>query len=179
MNERDIIFSLDPGSIRSGFSVMKPPDQLIEAALLLPDKKAMGSEFRINTMCQDLWQLLDKHQPTIIIVEWTSGKLNQRRHRGSGQGLGVHGAAKGALWREAIAWRRSLPAEQQIGVKVIVVRENDWTNGVPKLNRQAAIAVLFPQYRVEQDSGGDIADAIGLAVWYLKEQLVRLAECIK
>jgi len=139
----------------------------------------MGSEFRINTMCSDLWQLLKKHQPTTVLVEWTSGRLNCRRHRGEGQGLAVHGAATGALWREALAWRRSLPAEQRIGVKVIVVRENDWTNGVPKSDRSTAIASMFPEYKIEQDAGGDIADAIGLACWYLKEQLVRLAECLK
>lgn len=174
----DVVFAIDPGSLRTGWAVLQAPERLVEAGLLLPDKTTAPSEFRINSMCRDLWLLLNEHRPKVILVEWTSGKLNARRHQGSGQGLAVHGAATGALWRECLAWRRSPRAKQQLEVKVILVRENDWTRGVPKQDRIRAVANMFPIYKPTNDGGGDIADAIALSVWYLHERIVRLAECI-
>jgi len=171
----DIVFSLDPGSIRTGWAVMQFPEQLIEAGLILPDKVRAESEFRIAAMCRDLRQLLNKWQPETIVIEWTSGKVGKRRHKGSGAGLGVHGAATGALWQTCEAWRYSLPIEQQLEFKILLVRENVWTHSVPKEDRIAAVANLFPQYKPEDDRGGDIADALGLGLWYLREQRVILA----
>ena len=174
----DIVFAIDPGSVRTGWAVLSPPQELVEAGLLLPDKRAAGCEFRINTMCQDLWQLLDKHRPKTILLEWVSGKINPRRHKSQGQGLQVHGAATGSLWRECLAWRRSLEVEQAIQIKIVLILENTWTRGVNKKDRQIAIADLFPAYRIEQDSGADIADAIGLGIWYCRRQMVKLAEAL-
>ncbi len=175
----DVLFSIDPGSVRTGWAVIKDPERLIEAGLLLPDKRAAAAELRINSMCQDLWLLLDKHQPKSILIEWTSGHVGRKRHHGGGAGLAVYGVSIGALWREAVAWRRSLPTNDGIEVEIILMSENEWTRGVPKVDRQAAIADIFPEYQIKQDPGGDIADAPGLAVWYLRRKIINLVEAIK
>lgn len=174
----NLIFSLDPGSKKTGWCVMNDRCQLLQAGLIRPDKQSALSEFRIHRICEDLWQLLGEWKPGIILLEWSSGKA-QRRHKGRGAGLAVHGAATGALWRECVAWRRSQPAEQQLEIKIVLIRENNWTNGIPKHDRAVAIADMFPQYKIEKDVGLDIADAIGLNVWYQREQAVRLVECLK
>lgn len=174
----DIIFSLDPGSLKTGWALMRPPEQLIKAGLLLPDKQKNPSELRIAAMCRSLWELLNHWQPRDIVIEWTSGKV-QRRHKGGGAGLAVHGAATGSLYRECVAWLRWQPPQNQLETNVILVRENDWSRGIPKKERAAAISAIFTQYKPEQDPGGDIADAIGLNVWYQREQAVRLVECLK
>jgi len=174
----NFIFSLDPGSIRTGFAVLTGGQQLIEAGLIMPDKRTAAPEFRIHSMCRDLWQLLDKHQPRLILLEWCSGKVNKRRHKGSGQGLQVHGAATGSLWRECLAWKRTLPMEEQIQTKVILVLENDWTRGLPKQERAAAVAAIFREYMPEGDKGMDISDALGLAIWWLRRQNLKLEECL-
>ena len=174
-----IVFAIDPGSKKTGWAVLGAREKLIQAGLLLPDKQSAAPEFRIHRMCEDLRNLLDELQPAVILIEWTSGKVGRKRHSGGGAGLAIHGAATGALWREVLAWRRVLPAEQQLEVKVELILENTWTRQVPKADRIEAISVMFPQYLPEQDSGGDIADAIGLNVWYQREQAVRLAGCLK
>lgn len=175
----NLIFSLDPGSIRTGWALMRLPERLVRAGLLLPDKQKSPSEFRIAAMCGGLWQLLDYWQPGVIVVEWTSGKVGRRHGSGGGAGLAIHGAATGALWREIIAWIRNQPLEKQIGTNVILVEENNWTRQVPKVDRIAAIAAKYPVYKQAEDSGGDIADAIGLALWWLREYRLRLAEAAR
>lgn len=170
----DIVFSLDPGSVRTGWALMKPPEELMQAGLLLPDKQTDPSETRIGDMCHGLWQLLNFYLPGTIVIEWTSGKVGERHGSGGGAGLAVHGAAIGALWRECIAWFRYQPPENQLKTKVILVKENVWTRGVPKKVRVEAIAAMFSEYKIENDKGFDIADAIGLTVWYLRERAVRL-----
>ena len=46
---------------------------------------------------------------------------------------------------------------------------------MPKIDRQVVIANLYPEYNIELDRGGDISDAMGLGVWYLQEQKIKLA----
>lgn len=172
MND-DLIFSLDPSSTRTGWAFMKPPEQLVRAGLLLPDDPRASSEVRVGDMCSGLWQLLNLWLPRTILIEFTSGKVGRRHGTGGGAGLAIYGVAVGALWREVCAWIRYQLPEDQINTEVVLIRENQWCRGVNKKDRQIAIAALFSAYRIEQDPGGDIADAVGMAVWYLREQRMR------
>lgn len=174
----DLIFAIDPGSLKTGWAVLNSHEQLLAGGLILPDKIHIDSEFRIASMCRELWRLLDEWQPKILVIEYGSGKINPRRHHGKGSGLQVHGISIGSLWREAIGWKRSMPVEQQLEVKIVLVKENDWTRGVPKRERAVAIAGMFSEYNTADDPSLDLADAIGLAVFYQREQTVRLAECL-
>jgi hypothetical protein len=174
----NLIFGLDPGSIRSGWAILDYREQLIEAGSMYGKTKA-DPEFRISAMCHDLRQLLSKWQPKTIVIEITSGKVGRKRHTGCGSGLAVYGMAVGSLWQICEAWRFSLPIEQQFDVKILLIRENDWTRQVPKEDRNAAIAAMFTEYKIQDDPGGDVADAIGLGLWFLHEQIVRLAELVK
>lgn len=174
-----LIFSLDPGSIRTGWALMKPPEQLVRAGLLLPDKQTAPSEFRIAAMCRSLWTLLNYWQPKTILIEWTSGKVGKRHGSGGGAGLAVHGAATGAIWREVVAWLRRQPPENQINTEVLLIKENIWTRGVSKKERTAAVAAMFPEYNPADDPGLDIADAIGINIFFQRERAVRLVECLK
>lgn len=175
----DIFFSLDPGSLKTGWAVMRPPERLIRAGLLLPDKQTAPSEFRIDAMCRSLWDLLNYWQPGTIVIEWTSGKIGRKRHHGGGAGLGVHGAATGSIWREVVAWLRWQLPKNQLDANIVLIRENDWTRQVPKADRIDAIASAYPEYIAADDKGGDISDAIGLNIFYQRERAVRLAECLK
>lgn len=175
MND-ELMFSLDPSSTRTGWALMRPPEQLVRAGLLLPEKQKSSSEVRIGDMCRGLWQLLNFWRPQTILLEWSSGKVGRKCHHGGGAGLAIHGVAVGALWREVIAWIRYQPPENQINTEVILVKENDWTRGVPKRDRAIAIAAMFPQYKIEDDLGLDIADSIGMSIWYQREQADRLPE---
>jgi hypothetical protein len=162
----DPVLSIDPGSKRTGWAVLTQREQLLQAGVLTGDKTADPAEFRIAAMCRGLRELLDEWQPGTVLIEWSSGHVGRRRHKGGGAGLAVYGIAIGALWQVAVAWARSCKPPAQVRC----IEENLWTNRVPKEDRIAAIAQRFREYHSEDDPGGDIADAIGLGLWWTKQQ---------
>jgi len=163
-----LIISLDPSSTIVGFAVMRADIQLIKAGVIEPDHRGDCSYNRIRSMRRDLRGLLDTIRPGTILVEWTTGKVGGRRHHGLGAGLAVYGCGVGAIATEAEHWIEMNDSDSE----VIAILENDWSRGVPKEERQLAIAQMFREYSIGKDLGGDIADAIGLAVWWMKENRV-------
>jgi hypothetical protein len=77
----------------------------------------------------------------------------------------VYGCGVGAVGLTAWQWGRA-----HAGCQVHAVLENDWTRGVPKGQRQLALATLYPVYaeHLAEDPGGDMADGLGLADWWLR-----------
>lgn len=153
---------IDPSSTCIGVAVVDG-SRVVEMVPLRASriKSTVG---RIYALTNELELLLfvfgDRYPEALAAIEVTSGKV-AARHRGSGAGLGVYGMGVGAaLWA----------AQAVLGPeRVVPVEENVWTKGVPKLNRQIAIRAQFPdyerQYGKRGDAGGDVSDAIGLAVW--------------
>lgn len=166
MIHQDRILALDPSSTLTGWAVVHRSGRLIEAGLLRPESRGDRSWERVCALCDSLHELLGQISPGTIIIEWTKGKVGQRRHGGLGAGLAVYGCGVGAQAAVARIWARSQP-----GVLVDAVLENDWTRSVPKTDRIAAIAATYPAYAAQaaEDEGGDIADAIGLAAWWIRE----------
>ncbi len=178
MSER--VFSLDPGSKQTGWAVLDTDEHLLDAGLLLPDRTRDDAGERLEAMMRDLVRLLVQHQPAVIVIEWTSGKVNTNRHKGGGAGLAIYGVAVGALWATCLEWAE---ISRTAGRPCQVVRlpENEWTAGRPKQRRsiggRAAVSRVdliehrFPQqYIPEKDPGGDVADAIGVNLWYQHKQ---------
>ncbi len=161
-----VVFSLDPGSRRSGWAVFTQAGQLVQAGVLTPDKTRHCPPLRIGRMCDDLRRLLDEYEPAEVLIEWASGHVGRRRHKGKGAGLAIYGAAVGALWQTVVAWADGR------ATAVRCINENTWTNGVPKQARIVWLSQSFAEYAPEKDPGGDVGDAIGLALWWLKERAV-------
>lgn len=159
------VLSIDPGSKRTGWAVLTQREQLLQAGLLTGDKGIDHAEFRITAMCRGLHELLEEWQPETVLIEWSSGHVGRRRHKGGGAGLATYGIAIGGLWQVAVAWARSCEPPAQVRC----IEENLWTNRVPKEDRVVAVAQRFREYRIEDDPGGDIADAIGLGLWWIRE----------
>ena len=170
------ILSLDPSSTRTGWALLSQGEQLLQGGIIKPHKQKCEAQYRIAQMCKDLEQLLAEIEPETILLEWPSGHVGRKRHQGGGAGLSIYGAACGSLWRTCEHWIRSLPPEQQSQTEVELVLESDWTRGIPKSDRIAGVASRFKEYDPAADPGGDLADAIGLGCWYLKEYRMRLAE---
>jgi hypothetical protein len=175
LNNASVIFSLDPGSQRSGWAVFRVPEQLVEAGLLVPSRTRDDPAERLRAMKEDLIKLLDQFQPDVIVLEWTSGKVVRNRHGGGGAGLPIYGVAVGALWQVCEYWAGQSEVAQH-PCQVVLVPENEWTRGRPKMqprkggkavvSRIDIIAGLFPQYNPCEDPGGDMADAMGLNLYY-------------
>ncbi len=157
--------SLDPSSTVVGWATMASATRLTSAGMITPPSRSSPSYERICSMRRDLRELLDQTQPSTILLEWTKGKVG-KRHQGLGAGLAVYGCGVGAIATECEHWVEGRPA----GTIVLPILENDWTRGVPKKDRQLAVAAMFDVYKVSADPGGDMADAIGMAVWWLKER---------
>ena len=140
----------------------------MQAGVILPDSAKDGSFDRDMVMADEVEALLERERPAVILVEWTKGKVNINRHKGHGAGLAVYGTGVGSVGRQCWLWSRERP-----DVQVHAINENDWTRGVPKGQRQLAIASMYPEYapHLAADTGGDISDAIGLAAWWLREGL--------
>lgn len=170
----DLMLGLDLSSTLTGWAVLHRSGQLLEAGLLRPDGKRDGSWERVCSLSDSLWDLLEQIRPGTILVEWTKGKVGTHRHHGLGAGLAVYGCGVGGQAMIARAWAKAHP-----GVQIEAVLENDWTRGVPKADRTVAIVATYPAYaaRAGEDEGGDIADAIGLAAWWIRESGLLFREC--
>lgn len=162
-----VILALDPSSTVVGYAALRRDKSLVEAGLITPGRRDDPSWDRIMALCDDLASLLERLRPGTVLVEWTRGKVGRRRHGGQGAGLAVYGAGLGAIAHQTLLWARG-----QADCTVIPVLENDWTHGVPKEARQAAMRSLVREYAGVDDPGGDIADALGLAHWWLTQQLL-------
>jgi len=173
------IFSLDPGSKQSGWAVLAyPGEALLDAGLLLPARTRDNPAARLTAMKQDLVPLLNQHVPSVIVIEWTSGKVVQSRHGGGGAGLPIYGVAVGALWQVCEYWAATR-AEFGAKCEIVLIPENEWTQGRPKIRRQIGgkaalsrvdiIQHLYREYEPEKDPGGDVADAIGVNLWYQRK----------
>lgn len=147
-----------------GFAVLTYAKQLIEGGLITPAVPKDWSRPRIVSLCDDLRSQLEVSRPTTILVEWPSGKVG-KRHHGYGAGLSVYGCGVGGIEAECRHYSKTVH-----GCEVIPILENDWTRGVPKRDRQLAVASEYPAYRIADDPGADVSDAIGLALWWLKQK---------
>jgi len=170
------ILSLDPSSTKTGWAVMRPPEHLVEAGIITPAKTGLTAPVRILQITRDIRTLLKLHRPETVLLEWVSQHVQAKRHHGGGAGLAVYGLAVGVAWEVCLEWRRETGEPGGIYPDVVTVAPNDWTAGRPKRCRQAAIAAMFRQYDPAKDAGGDLADAIGLGVWWLRERAVRMLE---
>jgi Holliday junction resolvasome RuvABC endonuclease subunit len=156
-----LLLTVDPSSTCTGYAVMGNAANIVDAGLLRAGSDKAPAVERIYCMRGELRNLIRQYQPACVLIEVTSGHTAGRIHRRTA-GLAVYGMAVGALLDTAWAEARC----------VEYVEENAWTAGVPKEKRQARIAAIFPEYAQakQRDVGADVADAIGLALWWYERK---------
>ena len=163
---RVTLLSLDPASIITGYAVMtgEGSSNLVEAGRLKAPTKGSEPLVRIRAIAQDLRELIVEMSPTHAVVEITRGKVNRNRHHGGGAGLGIYGMAVGYLLRVVESGVASVSA----------VEENEWTGKVPKDDRTERLSLEYPDWAAAMlaDEGGDVADAIGLGLWWFRQRTV-------
>lgn len=166
LSSRGFILGLDPSSTVIGYGIVTWDLRLVDAGLITPAHKTDSSWDRIMAMYADVNTLFESLLPRAIVVEWTRGKVGQR-HKGLGAGLAVYGCGVGAAGLAAHLWGLAHPE-----CSIVALCENDWTHGVPKKDRQLAIASAYPDYAksLADDPGGDISDGIGVAECWIKER---------
>lgn len=165
------LLALDPSSTAIGWAHMTLTGRLIGGGIIRPESQGTAYE-RIVYMNSALLTLLEYVKPPTILVEWTAGKVAGRlKSRARGAGLAIYGIGVGAATMTC-HWYTHKRFEIEI-VNIVAIAENYWTRGVPKKERQAAISLQHTEYKASRDPGGDLADAIGLAQWWLQERKLR------
>lgn len=158
-----ILLSLDPSSTITGFALLDERERLIKAAVFQPNKRNDLPLVRIDTMCADLGNTLQTFAPDTIVMEIPSQHVNKGRHTGGGAGLATYGLAVGHYRQELRSYCDGTDKT------LVCVEPETWTNGRNKRHRIEWVERIYPQYSIEVDPGGDIADAIALGVWWLRE----------
>lgn len=161
------LLAIDPSSTRTGYAVMADSMTIIDAGLLTSDKTRDPAIMRVVAMTKDLRQLLLECWPDIVLVEMPHG-----HDKGGAKRLANYGLAPGAMYWEACSYIMArLKVNPKHDIEALAISAADWTGGVTKFNRQQQICMAFPhRYDPTTDPGGDIADAIGLAVWWFRQQ---------
>ncbi len=150
------IIAIDPSSKCTGYAVLDGPCKIIDAGLLKPRRQSHPAIIRIGDMVNDALGIIAEHDLKGGVVEITEGKVSRRHGTGGGAGLAVYGMAVGAFW-----WAM----HSALGM-CIATTENNWTHGVTKARRAVVVRGMFPTYRSIDDPGLDVADAIGLGLWF-------------
>lgn len=160
-----MILALDPSSTCLGFAVAESgtsdPVRMIEFGRITPDKPRTTVYGRTISIIRQLADC-DFERPDYTVIEIPA--LRPPRHaRGQARtGQALYGMAVGLI----VAHVEAHPL--RYGAMVLVAAD-EWTH-TAKAKRAAAIAALYPEYRAAADPGMDIADAIGLAAWYVESQ---------
>ena len=158
------LLSLDPSSTMTGYAIMDEKANLVEAGLIKPRKAGDELWTRILTMSKSLITLIKEIEPTHCIVEVPIGKHRRLPAAMSGS-LVKYGCAVGSLYLAA-----HLFCPHVYPVSTL------WTGGKAKVRRAGAVAFRFPTYDPDKDKGLDMADAIGMGVWWLDQQAGRYAK---
>ncbi len=95
-----------------------------------------------------------------LVVEMPGRQGPRGREGQATYGLAPQGIYSLALGVNAAEFRR-------IGIPV-----HDWTRGKRKETRAREVAAAYPTYRLEDDPGRHIADAIGLLTWFAAVDLI-------
>lgn len=149
------LLSLDPSSSIVGYAVMRGAGQLVEAGRLKPSKTRLDAVARIVEFGDELLGMLEEFNPEHVVIEIPSGHMHARM-RGKASALAIYGMSVGYV----------ISIVHVSGFKYSCIDCNEWTRGKKKEDRAEMVALRYPQYRMDADSGMDAADAIGLGDWW-------------
>jgi Holliday junction resolvasome RuvABC endonuclease subunit len=167
---RDVVMGIDPSSTRTGYALVVYPGRVATAGYVTGSRRNQLPLQRIAQMCLELRHLIEEEAPTEIVIEMSSGHVGAR-HLGGGAGLATYGMAVGAVWQACMR------AAELIGSELNMVPENMWTGGISKSQRKTSLVLECEAYASVRggDCGADVADAIGLAVWWMTNRAIARA----
>ena len=159
------LLGVDPSLSRTGCVVMTNPTTILHWYRCRPSHTTASVWGRAIDMADDVVGIIRDHRVTHAVIEFPA--VHPHGHVPSrGHGLANYGVAVGVV---AAACRAELGDGRICAVPV-----EEWTAaGITKRKRQIGIAAMFPQYRelmaAGKDIGGDVADAIGLCLWWFEQ----------
>lgn len=188
------MLAIDPASKKTGYAVLESlePAGLLEAGLLVPSSSKrvcagsaeagladvaawfaageLAACRRVVELLEDVRGLVEAVEPGRVVIEVPSGKVGTGARRGASGSLTTYGMAAGAVWACCRALGTGGLKPGPPGYGVVPVTERMWTKDAGSKAERAALAasVYRGRYRVADDGGQDVADAIGLGRWWLR-----------
>lgn len=158
------ILALDPSLTCTGYAVLDG-SRVIDGGRIRPTSPASTpAAERAREIAREALDVVRSHAPVdVAVVETPAPQAPDDRNR---RGQADYGLCVGVIIGrlDAIA-----------GLEVVTARADAWTGGVSKAKRAAAIAAVHPEYNPDRDGGMDVADAIGLADWWLDHARINAA----
>jgi len=167
-----VIIGIDPSSTKTGWSLMVN-GVIYDAGEVHVKKRKQITPHRTTEIAQKLCSQLKRYSFSTlvmkgagppyrpgqvtkeIIIEYPSAKVYGNR---PGTGLAIYGDAVGVV--------RSSLGNEFGGFEIHYVTPDTWCGGHSKVKRRMIAEKEWPTMADTKDSGGDIADAIALAVWF-------------
>lgn len=150
---------LDPSSTATGWTAQDEPLGPRRYGLIRPPG-GWGELRRIDRIVADIAALAGVLRPSLVAMEWCGGHHYQSVKR-KVTNQSVLGAAQGAVRHELV----------RSGHEVVCVKDVTWTRRVKKEVRAKKIRIDHPDYAAwtleNRDSGLDVADSLGLYLWYM------------
>ena len=160
------VLIVDPSSSRTGCVVATGPMEIERMELCRPASPDASALERARSMADDVAAIIRELHIGHVVIETPA--LHAYKYTGySGHGLALYGLAVGIIIvraSEVIGWNNMTP-----------VPADQWVpKRTTKKMRQLSIAAQFPAYRemmnAGKDPGADIADAIGLYLWWKAQE---------
>lgn len=177
------VLALDPSSRCTGYAVLErtcPTGERLLEAGKLRGKSTCDALQRVLAMRADLKKLLEEMDPDTILVELPLEK-QYTRTAGKRSGMAIWAGAAWALWMVCVQWAEeaNIAAALLQGLdwspsdarRVCPVSNTYWTRGTSKRDRQDRVHALYRQYDPKTDAGGDVADAVSMALWWLQRNV--------
>jgi len=152
-----VILALDPSSTRTGYAVLCGDGIVEEAGLMRPSKSTAPVFERSVSMGHQAMDVARERSVATVVVESPAPQQGQGR---AYKGQASYGFGAGIITGMLLS----------AGCTVYTVRADKWTRQKPKEQRAAELEARLSSYDRSQDPGRDVADAIGLGTWWLRER---------
>jgi len=156
------LLAIDPSSTCTGYAIWRD-GHIAEIGRITPGRTRDHYLDRVEAITGEVAALLVECAPQHAVIEVPSGRRGKGSERGATGHLAIYGVAVGAVLQ-------TLRARPE--VCLTCVDERTWTRGRPQRQRVALAVATSPTYDPRQDPGADVADAIGLGLWWLAHQSV-------
>lgn len=164
----ETLLALDPSSTRIGWAVFSGA-AVLAAGFTRPARTRDGYVERVVAMVDDLVYIVDANLPRHVVIEVPSGRFGTGARNGASSVLALYGFAAGAVWMRM----RCLSLLSRMNVHV--VNESEWTRSKPKAQRARVAQLTYPHLDWSRDTGMDMADAVGIGLWWLDRQRIMAA----
>lgn len=164
-----MLLAVDPSLTATGWAIADiDRGEIVRAGVIRPPSR-WARDVRIDSICATLEQaVVGAHDPDVAVIEVPSGRPGRGSRGGATGHLALYGWAVGEIRRTLL---HLMPIDTASGrrshTRIECYTEREWTRSIERSERVATVRMQTPQLDWSVDRGHDMADACGLAYWWL------------